>query len=51
MKNVHNPYAFDNLKAEFRPVIWENLLENSRNIVWGLRKLKLDHANRRTKVR
>jgi hypothetical protein len=51
MKNAHDPYACDNLKAKFRPVIWKNLLENSRDIVWALRKLNLDHANRRTKVR
>jgi hypothetical protein len=51
MKNVHDAYACDNLKAKFRPVIWKNLLENSRNIVWALRKLNLDHANHRTKVR
>ena len=51
MKNVHDPCARDTLKANFRPVIWNNLLENSRNIVWTLRELNLDHANRWTKVR
>jgi hypothetical protein len=51
MKNVHDPHACDNSKAEFRPVIWKNLLENSRDIVWALHKRKLDQANRRTKVR
>jgi hypothetical protein len=51
MKNVHDPHACDNSTVKFRPVIWKNLLENSRNIVWALRKLNLDHANHRTKVR
>jgi hypothetical protein len=51
MKDFYDPYACNNLKAEFRPVVWKNLLENSRKVVWALRKSKLDHANRRTKLR
>ena len=51
VKNVYDPYTRESLKAVFRQVIWKKLLENSRDIVWVLRKLNLDHANRQTKVR
>jgi hypothetical protein len=47
---MYNHYP-DEALAEFRRLIWKNLLENSRDIVEAIRKLKLDHANRSTKVR
>jgi hypothetical protein len=50
MKTIDGGYT-DEALAEFRQLIWKNLLENSRDIAHALRKLNLDHANRSTEVR
>jgi hypothetical protein len=50
MKMDHDDYTLEGL-ADFRPVIWKILLENSRSIVQALRRLNFKHANRVTKVR
>jgi hypothetical protein len=49
MKTIDGSYT-DEALAEFRQLIWKNLVENSRDIVHVLRKLNLDLANRSTKV-
>lgn len=48
MKIAHDDYTLEDL-ADFRPVIWKILLENSRSIVQSLRGLSPKHANRATK--
>ena len=50
MKTIDGGYT-DEALAEFRQLIWKNLLDNSHDIVDALRKLNLDRANRSTKVR
>jgi len=49
MKIVHDDYTLEGL-ADFRPIIWKILLENSWSIVRSLRVLSPRHANRATKV-
>jgi len=49
MNIVHDDYTLEEL-ADFRPIIWKILLENSRSIVQSLRGLSPKHTNRATKV-
>ncbi len=50
MKVVHDDYTLEGL-ADFRPVIWKILLENSRSAVQAVRRLNLKRPNCATKVR
>jgi len=49
MKVVHDDYTLEGL-ADFRPVIWKILLENSRSAVQAVRRLNLKRPNCATKA-
>ena len=49
MEMDHDEYTLEGL-AEYRPVVWKILLENSRSIARALRRRNLKRANRAAEV-
>ena len=47
----HNGYKEDEERLTFRPTIYRNLLESAKNVLLAMRKIGVDCANPRNRVR